>query len=163
MRAKLEPYLGFLHSIQEEKPSLVCDLIELYRYLIEDFLIQYCQDLKQKDFTFKTETLSRGKSSKREYLAEHKTRDLLGGFNDVFETCVEIPRIRAGKKQTVETLVNEEALLLAGYLRGERKTWNPRRASLALHKPSQCPQARGSRSAPDRHRNLQQVSLPLIL
>jgi hypothetical protein len=34
---------------------------------------------------------------------------------------VEIPRIRHGKKQTVETLINEEALLLAQYLRDERK------------------------------------------
>ncbi|NIO38207.1 hypothetical protein GTO27_10985 [Candidatus Bathyarchaeota archaeon] len=27
MKAKLEPYLGFLHSEQVSKPSLVCDLI----------------------------------------------------------------------------------------------------------------------------------------
>lgn len=39
MKAKLEPYLGFLHSIQHGKPSLVCDFQELYRYLIDDFLI----------------------------------------------------------------------------------------------------------------------------
>jgi len=31
IRAKLEPYLGFLHSVQYGKPSLVCDLQELYR------------------------------------------------------------------------------------------------------------------------------------
>lgn len=28
-----------------------------------------------------------------------------------------------GKKQTVETLINEEALLLAKFLRKERKEW----------------------------------------
>jgi CRISPR-associated protein Cas1 len=42
IKAKLEPYLGFLHSVQFGKPSLVCDFQELYRYLIDDFLIQYC-------------------------------------------------------------------------------------------------------------------------
>ena len=26
IKAKLEPYLGFLHSVQYGKPSLVCDL-----------------------------------------------------------------------------------------------------------------------------------------
>jgi len=38
-KAKLEPYLGFLHSVQFGKPSLVYDFQELYRYLINDFLI----------------------------------------------------------------------------------------------------------------------------
>jgi hypothetical protein len=39
---------------------------------------------------------------------------------------VEVPRIRHGSRQTLETLINEEALLLAKYLRDERKTWVPR-------------------------------------
>jgi hypothetical protein len=34
--------------------------------------------------------------------------------------------MKVGKRQSVETLINEEALLLAKYLRGERKTWIPR-------------------------------------
>ena len=43
-----------------------------------------------------------------------------------FERKVDVPRIRVGKRQTIETLINEEALLLAKYLRDERKTWTPR-------------------------------------
>jgi len=31
-----------------------------------------------------------------------------------------------GKRQTIETLINEEALLLAKFLRDEWKTWTPR-------------------------------------
>jgi hypothetical protein len=31
-----------------------------------------------------------------------------------------------GKKQTLDILINEEALLLAKFLRNERKDWNPR-------------------------------------
>ena len=35
INAKLEPYLGFVHSVQFGKPSLVLDFQDLYRYLIE--------------------------------------------------------------------------------------------------------------------------------
>lgn len=126
IKAKLEPYLGFLHSIQFGKPSLVCDFQELYRYLIDDFLVQYCQNLKVKDFTVKTERLSRIKKGKREYLNDSKTSDLMRKSNLFFESKVEIPRIKHGQRQTLETLINEEALIFAKYLRGERETWAPR-------------------------------------
>jgi len=39
---------------------------------------------------------------------------------------VEVKRIRQGEHQTLETLINEEALLFAKFLRDENKTWNPR-------------------------------------
>jgi hypothetical protein len=41
---------------------------------------------------------------------------------------VEIPRIKVGEKRTIETLINEEALLLAKYLRSEREVWSLRLA-----------------------------------
>jgi hypothetical protein len=44
----------------------------------------------------------------------------------IFEFKVEVPTIRHGLKQTLETLINEEAFLLAKYLRDETKTWTPR-------------------------------------
>ena len=75
INAKLEPYLGFLHSTQFGKPSLVCDFQELYRHLIDNFLIQYCQKLNKKDFIVKTEDLTRNKKGKRtdegHYWREH--------------------------------------------------------------------------------------------
>ncbi|MEM2129667.1 MAG: CRISPR-associated endonuclease Cas1 [Candidatus Bathyarchaeia archaeon] len=126
VKAKLEPYLGFLHSVQFGKPSLVCDFQELYRYLIEDFLIQYCQGLRVKDFAVKTERLSRNKKGKREYLNDSKTTDLMRKLNAYFESKVEIPRIKHGKIQSLETLICEEALLFAKYLRHERESWIPR-------------------------------------
>jgi len=43
-----------------------------------------------------------------------------------FESTVEVPRIRVGEKQSVETLINEEALLFSKYLRNERKTLTTR-------------------------------------
>lgn len=47
---------------------------------------------------------------------------------------VEIPRIKHGKRQSLGTLINEEALLLAKFLRNERKEWTPRIVNLqAIH------------------------------
>jgi hypothetical protein len=44
---------------------------------------------------------------------------------------VEIPRMKAGKRQECETLINEEALLFAKFLRDETKVWIPRIPSLS--------------------------------
>jgi hypothetical protein len=43
---------------------------------------------------------------------------------------VTIPRIRRGESQEIETLINEEAFLLAQYLRNEKQIWIPRIAIL---------------------------------
>jgi CRISPR-associated protein Cas1 len=130
INAKLEPYLGFLHSEQFGKPSLVCDFQELYRYLIDDFVIQYCQRLAKRDFIFKTEKMSAQKKGKREYLVDIRTKDFTAKISDYFETFVEIPRIKVGQRQTIETLINEEVLLFAKYLRKEKKAWFPRIANV---------------------------------
>ena len=128
--AKLEPFLGFLHSVQVGKPSLVCDFEELYRYLIDDFVILYCQDLKKRDFTVKTEKLTRRKMGKRQYLKDENTKELMGKLDEYFETKVNVARIKYGKRQTLETLINEEAFLFARYLRNELKQWIPRTLGL---------------------------------
>jgi hypothetical protein len=51
---------------------------------------------------------------------------LIKNLNEYFQTEVEIPRIWVGKKHEIETLINEEAMLLGMYLRGEKKDWIPR-------------------------------------
>ena len=79
----------------------------------------------------KTERLSRKRKGKREYLHDLQTRDLMKRLYRHFEFKVEVPRIRVGKRQTIETLINEEALLLGKFLRDERKIWTPRIADLA--------------------------------
>ena len=126
IRVKLELYLGFLHSVQYGKPSLVCDLQELYRYLVDDFVIQFCQDLKDRDFMVKSESVSRKRKGKREYLNDAETKRMMGELERYFESKVEVPLIRQGKRQRIETLINEEALLLAKYIREEIQNWMPR-------------------------------------
>jgi hypothetical protein len=39
-----------------------------------------------------------------------------------------------GDQQEIETLINEEALLFAQYLRNEKQIWIPRIASQSTHK-----------------------------
>ena len=126
LKAKLEPYLGFLHSLQHGKPSLVCDMQDLYRYLIDDFLIERCHKLRKRDFVVVTDFMMRLKMGKRIHLCEYETDSLAEGLNGLFNREVEIPRIRYGERQTLDTLISEEALLLAKFLRSERKEWNPR-------------------------------------
>jgi len=126
LKAKLEPYLGFLHSMQHGKPSLVCDFQDLYRHLIDDFLIERCRKLRKKDFVVVTDFMMRLKMGKRIHLCEYEADSLAEGLSGLFSREVEIPRIRHGKRQTIDTLINEEALLLAKYLRDERESWIPR-------------------------------------
>ena len=125
IKCHLEPYLGFLHCIQPYRASLVCDLVELYRYLVDDFLIDYCKSLKPRDFVAKTEKFN-DKKGKRIYLNDRLTRDLTRKLHDYFRREIKIPRIKRGEKQELETLINEEAMLLGKYLRDERETWIPR-------------------------------------
>jgi len=114
--------------------SLVCDFQELYRYLIDDFLIQYSQRISKKDFVTKTENANRKRKGKREYLSDLETRELLRELDKFFETRIKLSRIRNGENQTIETLINEEALLLAKYLRNERKNWDPRITKIICQK-----------------------------
>jgi len=126
LKAKLEPYLGFLHSVQYGKPSLVCDIQELYRYLIDDFLIERCQKLRKKDFVVVTDFMMRLKMGKRIHLCEYEADSLADDLSGLFERVVEVPRVNRGRRQTLDSLISEEALQFAKYLRNERKDWIPR-------------------------------------
>jgi hypothetical protein len=57
-----------------------------------------------------------------------KTKELTQKLNNYFERKVEIPRIKHGNKQTIETLISEEAMLLGKYLGNELPSWKPRLA-----------------------------------
>jgi hypothetical protein len=104
----------------------VCDFEELYRYLIDDFVVQYALSLKEKDFVLKEEAFSSNRKGKRQYLNGAKNGEFLKRLNLYFKSNLEIPRIKVGKRQEIETLIAEEALLFAKYLREETEEWNPR-------------------------------------
>ena len=126
VNAKLEPYLGFLHSEQYGKPSLVCDLMELYRFKIDDYLIEHYRNIDARNFVTKKEAMTRKKLGKREFLNNQLTRELMTKLEVYLDSMVEIPRIKHGKRQTLDTLISEEALLFANYLRNGQENWAPR-------------------------------------
>jgi hypothetical protein len=68
----------------------------------------------------------RSRKGRREYLNDAKTKEMLRELNDYFDTKIELPLIRYGKRQRIETLINEETLLLAKYIRNEKQEWIPR-------------------------------------
>ena len=62
----------------------------------------------------------------REYLNEAKTRSMMNSLNEYFDSFAKISRLRVGERQTIETLINEEAMLFGNFLRNEKETWMPR-------------------------------------
>ena len=48
------------------------------------------------------------------------------GLNNFFDRVVDVARIKHGNRQTIDTLISEEALLFAKYLREELSAWTPR-------------------------------------
>ena len=68
----------------------------------------------------------RARNGKREYLKDAETRRMMRELERFLLTRVEVPLLRHGNRQRLETLITEEALLLAKYLRDERKIWTPR-------------------------------------
>ncbi len=73
-----------------------------------------------------TSRLHAKEMGKRIHLCEYETDSLADGLNSLFNRYVEISRIKHGKRQTLDTLITEEALLLARFLRNEQKEWLPR-------------------------------------
>ena len=57
--------------------------MEIYRFLIDDFLIQYCKRLKTKDFVMKHGVLSRHKIGKREFLNDCDSKGLMQGLTAI--------------------------------------------------------------------------------
>ena len=117
MYAHLDPYLGYLHSIQFAKSSLVCDIQEIFRGLIDDFLISYSQRLTEQRFEQKGE---------RMFLNRKESYKLIKAINGLFDKRVEHQRIKKyGKHSKVRTAIREEPIKLAQYLRGEKESYKP--------------------------------------
>jgi hypothetical protein len=107
---------------------------------VDDFVIRYCRNLRNGDLIIKDEDFSTNRKGKREYLNDTKTCSLAKGLNQYFQSKVDIPRIRVGDKQEIETLINEEAMLLAMFLRDEKQSWKPRVTDIptSSYKSAEC-------------------------
>jgi hypothetical protein len=100
------------------------------RYLIDDYLIERCHTLHKKDFVLVTDFIIRLKMGKRVHLCGFEADSLAEGLNSLFDRMVDVARIKHVSRQTIDTLISEEALLFAKYLRREKTTWIPRPVSL---------------------------------
>lgn len=121
LEAHLDPYLDFLHSIQHAKPSLVCDLQEPYRPLIDRFLIEYCKRLGEKDLQ-----LVYGDGRPRVFLKYPESSKLISALNEFLDTRIRKQRInKFGSYSKLRTVIQEDIIQLARYIRGELPTWEP--------------------------------------
>ena len=117
MYAHLDPYLGYLHSIQFAKPSLVCDIQEIFRGLIDEFLIAYAQKLNEGDFERKGD---------RMFLKQKESYRLIKAINELFDRRIKHQRIKKyGEHSKIRTAIKEEPIKLAQYLREEKERYWP--------------------------------------
>ncbi len=93
-------------------------------------MIERRQKLRKKDFVLVTDFMMHLKMGKKIHLKEYETDSLAEALNALFDRMVKVNRIKVGKRQTIDTLISEEALLFAKYLKNEKKEWVPRIANL---------------------------------
>ena len=96
--------------------------MELYRHLIDDFLIKFCKPLRARDFGAK----KHGNVTKRIYLSDGKTSVMVGKLYKYFNKRVNIPSVKRGKRQKISTLISQEAHVIKRYLHGYEDEWEPR-------------------------------------
>ena len=135
INAHLDPFLGFLHSIQHGKPSLVCDLQEAYRPLIDSFLVDYIKKLKTKDLEANYQT-----KKPRIFLKHNESSKLITDLNSFLDRKIKKQRSRKfGDYSKIKTVIREDTESLARFLRKDIKTWTPTvgllNKSLRLKKP----------------------------
>ena len=105
---------------------MVCDFMELYRHLIDGFLIEYCKELGPEDFKPKKEKVGKRKLGKRMYLKDEMSKEMVHKLFEYFQKRYHIPRVKRGKRQELETLINEEAFRISRYLRLKGESWTLR-------------------------------------
>jgi len=109
--AHLDPYLGYLHSTRMYHPALVYDMLEPWRTVAEEFILNYHENLSTDSFM---------KKGERNFLK----RDEQITFTNTLDKIIDnrrIPYNRRGNSKTtrIRTAVKEEPRKLAQYLRGK--------------------------------------------
>jgi len=121
LNAGLDPFVGFMHTIRHGRPSLICDLIEPYRALIDDFLLSVTADLKPSDTIVR---MDNGKP--RIFLNQKTSTALIGQIRSLLNWAVEKPRRRGyGYKARIKTVIDDDIFALADFILNERSDWKP--------------------------------------
>jgi len=117
INSHLDPYLGYLHSIEFGKPSLVCDLQEIFRIYAEKSLLENKEKyLNWDNFHSK---------NNRIFLKNRIFKEFIMNFNEFLENKVPFNRRKFREKCTLKTIISHEAIKLAIYLRGQKKNYSP--------------------------------------
>jgi len=112
--AHLDPYLGFLHSVQFGKPSMVCDLMEPWRAMIEAFILNYHTKLDPDNFTL---------HGKRSFLKQEPMINYTKALDKHIDTKRTPYNYRDNSKTTrIRTAIKEDPKKLAMYLRSNSST-----------------------------------------
>ena len=114
--AHLDPYLGYLHSIQYSKPSLVCDIQEMFRVLIEDFMISYALTLEPESFE---------QYGKRIFLKSQEKLSLIIELTKLLQKKISYNRKQHSKSTTIRTAIKEEAIKLAQFIKTDKASYKP--------------------------------------
>ena len=88
----------------------------MFRYLIEDFLLEYHQNLEPESFELK---------GKRFFLKEKEKLDLILGVSNLFKRRIFYKRRNYSKTVKINTILQEETLKLAKFLRGKNEIFEP--------------------------------------
>jgi CRISPR-associated protein Cas1 len=121
LSSHLDPYLGYLHSIEHSKPSLVCDVQEPYRAWIDRFLVEYCRTLSEKDLQMRFD----GRKP-RIFLKHPASSRLIEKLNRYLNTKVKKQRThKYGSRSRIKTIIQEDTERLARYIRNELPSWDP--------------------------------------
>ena len=112
----LDPYLGFLHSYFRFKQSLVYDLIEPFRVVVDDFVLSYHEKLTQNSFE---------KVGKRFYLKKEEEIQFIQTMNKTLKKRVQYQRYDKPVKARIKTIIKEEPIKLAQYIRNKHPKYQP--------------------------------------
>jgi len=77
---------------------------------VDDFIIGFADRVEARDFLVYDEDYSSNKKGKRQYLNEQLTDEFLVEIDSYFKRKVDVPLMRLGKSQRIETLIDKEAL-----------------------------------------------------
>jgi len=122
--AHLSPYLGFLHSVQNSKMSLVYDLIEPFRCIIENFLVSYITKINFEDSIELIGKKSYNKNKLRAFLNHKEETKIIKAIYELLDKQIAHTRIKKfGSKCKISTAIKEEPIKLAQYIRDEKETY----------------------------------------
>ena len=103
------------------QPSLVCDLQEPYRPLIDGFLVTYSKQVEKKDIEANYK-----RKKPRLFLKHKESSKLIVGLNSLLDIEIEKQRSRQFENNLkVRTVVKRDVEGLANSIRKDYRKWHP--------------------------------------